>query len=336
MIFRNKPLMIDATTLNTVAKFEWMEYAKSDFAYNIYSGVAIIPIRGLLTKRPGLFTPFFETVSYEEIRDAIVQAQKDQDVIAILLDIDSPGGEVAGLFDLVDYIYKSRDTKPIYTFANDHAFSAAYAIGSATSKIFINRTSGVGSIGVVATHVDISEADKKDGIKYTTIFAGAKKNDLSPHEPISDDAVSDIQTEVNRLYEIFVATISRNRNLSIETIKSTEAATYYGANGIEKGLADEMINGDEVFARILELGGKMDGEKYKTQVLEIAQLCKLAHAENRIADFIAQNLSVDQVKQNLLETMNTQQEISNTNYPKGTVRENPVIAAALKRAKTGA
>ena len=233
-------------------------------------------------------------------------------------------------------IYKSRDTKPIYTFANDHAFSAAYAIGSATSKIFINRTSGVGSIGVVATHVDISEADKKDGIKYTTIFAGAKKNDLSPHEPISDDAVSDIQTEVNRLYEIFVATVSRNRNLSIETIKSTEAATYYGANGIEKGLADEMINGDEVFARILELGGKMDGEKYKTQVLEIAQLCKLAHAENRIADFIAQNLSVDQVKQNLLETMNTQQEISNTNYPKGTVRENPVIAAALKRAKAGA
>lgn len=104
MIFRNKPLMIDATTLNTVAKFEWMESAKSDFAYNIYSGVAIIPIRGLLTKRPGLFTPFFETVSYEEIRDAIVQAQKDQDVIAILLDIDSPGGEVAGLFDLVDYI----------------------------------------------------------------------------------------------------------------------------------------------------------------------------------------------------------------------------------------
>ena len=139
---------------------------------------------------------------------------------------------------------------------------------------------------------------------------------MSPHEPISADAVSDTQTEVNRLYEIFVATVSRNRNLSIETIKSTEAATYYGANGIEKGLADEMINGDEVFARILELGGKMDGEKYKTQVLEIAQLCKLAHAENRIADFIAQNLSVDQVKQNLLETMNTQQEISNTNYEK--------------------
>jgi ClpP class serine protease len=59
------------------------------------------------------------------------------------------------------------------------------------SPIFVNRTSGVGSIGVIATHIDQSAYDKKEGIKYTTIFAGDKKNDLSPHEPISDGAIAD-------------------------------------------------------------------------------------------------------------------------------------------------
>ena len=135
MIFHNKPLMIDTTTLNTVAKLEWTESARSELAYNIYSGVALIPVHGLLTKRPVLFTPFFETTSYEEIHNAIVDAQSHPDVSAVLLDIDSPGGEVSGLFDLVDFIHAAKDTRPIYAVANDMAFSAAYAIASATSKI---------------------------------------------------------------------------------------------------------------------------------------------------------------------------------------------------------
>jgi signal peptide peptidase SppA len=178
--------------------------------YRNREGISIIPIQGLLTRQSG--SDFFGTTSYEEIHELISNAIEDSAVNSILLDIDSPGGEVSGLFDLVDFIYESREVKPIYAIANDHAFSAAYAIASAASKIFVNRTSGVGSIGVIATHADISEYDKKEGIKYTTIFAGNKKNDLSPHEPISDDTVSDLQKEVDRLYKMFVATVARNRN----------------------------------------------------------------------------------------------------------------------------
>ena len=184
--------MIDTAQFDALSNIDWIESENFGLTYNIYNRVAIIPIHGLLTKRTEQFAPIFGTTSYEEIYNAISQAQKDQDVSSILLDIDSPGGEVSGLFDLVDFIYQSRNIKPIYSVANDHAFSAAYAIASATSKIFVNRTSGVGSVGVIATHVDVSEADKKDGIKFTTVFAGSKKNDLSPHEPISDEAVSDL------------------------------------------------------------------------------------------------------------------------------------------------
>jgi ClpP class serine protease len=152
----NKPLMIAPQSLETLANIEWFT-SDEKITYNIYGDVAIIPIHGLLTKRSELFDSFFGTTSYEEIHELISSAIEDASVRSILLEIDSPGGEVSGLFDLVDFIYESRELKPIYAIANDHAFSAAYGIASAASKIFVNRTSGVGSIGVIATHVDIHD-----------------------------------------------------------------------------------------------------------------------------------------------------------------------------------
>jgi signal peptide peptidase SppA len=261
----------------------------------------------------------------------IAMALADSKVRKILLDIDSPGGEVSGLFDLVDFIYESRETKPIYAIANDHAFSAAYAIASATSKIFVNRTSGVGSIGVIATHIDISELDKKEGIKYTTIFAGDRKNDLSPHEPLSSEAIADLQKEVDRLYGMFVAIVARNRGISTAQIRATQAALYYGLDSVSLGLADEVENFNKCLSII---GGNQmteDIDLYKAEVLEISKLCKLAHAENKLAEFIEQNLSPEQVKEKLLACANTQEEIRSTIYQKEVQAESPVIAAAKAR-----
>jgi signal peptide peptidase SppA len=283
----------------------------------------------------------------------IATALEDSQVNSILLDIDSPGGEVSGLFDLVDFIFESRKVKPIYAIANDHAFSAAYAIASAASKIFVNRTSGIGSIGVIATHLDISEYDKKEGVKYTTIFAGDKKNDLSPHEPISNDAVSDLQKEVDRLYEMFVAVVARNRNISSAQIKATQAAMYFGADAISLGLADQLETGhtllkklsgmmpDQKASIVLESQKAGDtkmteeNEAYKAEILEISKLCKLAHAENKLAEFIEQELSLDQVKEKLLAMASTHNEITSTVYRKEAAQENPVIAAAKSRSKIG-
>jgi signal peptide peptidase SppA len=288
-----------------------------------------------LTKKSELFDSFFGTTSYEEIRELISLALEEASIHSILLDIDSPGGEVSGLFDLVDFIYESREIKPIYAIANDYAFSAAYAIASTASKIFVNRTSGVGSIGVIATHIDQSAYDKKEGIKYTTIFAGDRKNDLSPHEPISDEAISDLQKEVDRLYEMFVAVVARNRNISTAQIRATQAALYYGADSLSLGLADEVAD----FRKCLSLigGEKMTEEIdiYKAEILEISKLCKLAHAENKLAEFIEQNLSLDEVKEKLLACVNTQDEIRSTIYHKEAAQENPVLAAAKTRSKKG-
>jgi signal peptide peptidase SppA len=338
----NKPLMIAPQSLETIAGIEWFAADREILSYNIYSDVAVIPIHGLLTKRAELFSSFFGTTSYEEIREMISLALDDQKINSILLDIDSPGGEVSGLFDLVDFIGESRNEKPIYAVANDHAFSAAYAIASAASKIFVNRTSGVGSIGVIATHVDISEFDKKEGIKYTTIFAGDRKNDLSPHEPISDEAISDLQREVDRLYKMFIEVVSKNRNISTAQVKATQAAMYFGADTLSLGLADEVANFNKCLSII---GGNQmtedieaqisEAANYKAEVLEISKLCKLAHAENKLAEFIEQNLTPDQVKEKLLAIASTQNEIRSTVYHQETQAESPVIAAAKARLKKG-
>lgn len=340
----NSPLLLNPQFLGIVSNIDWLPMdSEQDLSYDTYNNVAIIPIHGLLTKRRELFSSIFGTTSYEEIFEAMSFALADEKIDKILLDIDSPGGEAGGLFDLVDFIYNARIQKPIYAFANDHAFSAAYAIASACSKIFVNRVSGVGSIGVIATHVDISEADKKAGLKYTTIYAGEKKNDLSPHEPLTENAVSDLQIEVNRLYEIFIETVARNRNTISETVRSTEAGIYFGRGAIVAGLADELI--DFRICLSIITGGNMQEdietqeaklqestEKYKAEVLEITKLCKLAKAENKIADFIEHGLSAEQVKEKLLASVsNSQHEIVSAIYHKKAEQENPVVAAAKAR-----
>lgn len=329
-------MLLEAQQFSAMLKAECLERNDIGLNYENDKRIAKIPIHGLLTKRPELFSPLLDTVSYEEIQDAILRAQQDSEVSMILLDIDSPGGEVSGLFDIVDFIYESRKCKPIYSIANDQAFSAAYAIASATSKIFITRTGGVGSIGVIATHMDVSEADKKEVVKFTTVFAGSKKNELSPHEPLSDEAARDLQSEVNRLYEIFVDTVARNRGMSAEQIKATQAATYFAENAVAIGLADEIASNGELFRTIL--GGNMNEEmeRYKTEIIEITKLCKLAHAEGQIMKFIEEGLSADQVKSALLETQSQRDEIVSSIYQKEAVKEeNPVIAAAKARASKG-
>ena len=98
------------------------------------------------------------------------------------------------MFDLADRIRAASQIKPVWAVVNDMAFSAAYALASAASRVFVSRTGGVGSIGVIAMHVDQSKKDEQDGIRYTAVFAGERKNDLNPHAPISSEAVSAFKT----------------------------------------------------------------------------------------------------------------------------------------------
>jgi signal peptide peptidase SppA len=208
--------------------------------YEVENGIAIIPVVGTLVRRTIGLEAQSGLMSYSLIAERMDAALQDNAVKAILLDIDSPGGEAGGVFDLADKIFAARKVKPIWAVANDEAFSAAYAIAAAADRIYLSRTGGVGSIGVIAVHLDQSVAEADAGLKYTAIYAGEHKNDLSPHEPLSDPARAQLQTEVDRVYALFTETVARMRGLELAAIKETEAALYFGEQSVAAGLADRI------------------------------------------------------------------------------------------------
>ena len=205
-------------------------------------GIAIVPVIGTLVARSGYLGAASGLTAYSDIAETIEAAATDPGIRAILLDVDSSGGEVGGLFDLVDHIQaiRSQCGKPIWAVADEAALSAAYAIACTADRLYVTQTGEVGSIGVVAVHRDESGADAQAGLAWTFVHAGAAKVDGNPHQPLSDSARDALQTDVNALYGRFVALVARCRKQPPEAIRATEATVYRGDQAVTAGLADKV------------------------------------------------------------------------------------------------
>ena len=213
-------------------------------------GLAVIDISGSLVNRSSWLDAPSGLTSYANIREEFDLAMASPAIRGVLMRIDSNGGECAGCFDLADAIFAMRGAKPIWAVVDDAAFSAAYMLASAADKVFVSRTGGVGSIGVVATHVDASGWDEKAGLKYTMLTAGAHKKDFNAHEPLSEGARSELQAEIDRLYRLFVETVARNRGMPAEAVRATEARLYFGEGAVAAGLADAVLPFDQTAAQM--------------------------------------------------------------------------------------
>jgi len=202
------------------------------------TGIAIVPVIGPLVARHDWLSSLFGAASYGEIGNAVESAAVDPAVRAILLEMDSPGGEVGGLFDLVERL--GATGKPLWAVASETALSAAYAIASVADRLYVTRTGEVGSVGVVAAHIDESAADAMAGLKWTLIHSGARKVDGNTHQPLSAPAHADIQADVDALHAELIELVARNRGLPPDAVRATEAAIYRGARGVEVGFADHI------------------------------------------------------------------------------------------------
>ncbi|MBE7527458.1 MAG: S49 family peptidase [Thermomonas sp.] len=216
------------------------------------SGIAVIPVFGTLVKRSLGLDAASGLMAYDELESRLETALADPQVAGILLNLDSPGGEAGGVFELAERIRAASRIKPIWAHANDAAYSAAYAIAAACQRLTLSQTAGVGSVGVIALHVDQAVKDAKDGLHYTAVFAGGHKNDLSPHEPLSPQAAGTLQSEVDRLYGIFTTQVAAMRQLDVDAVRATEAAVFFGENAVAAGLADAVMSFDQVLAEFAE------------------------------------------------------------------------------------
>lgn len=218
----------------------------------IDGGVAIISVIGSLVNRGAWIGASSGMTSYEGLGAQLREAASDRKVKAILLDLDSPGGEATGMFGLAEQIRAITAQKPVTAVVNDMAASAAYGLASQASRIVVSPTSLVGSIGVVLAHLDRSGELAAKGIKPTLIYAGAHKVDGNPYGPLSDAVRADLQAQVAKFYDQFVGVVAQGRGdrLNEQNARATEARTFIGQEAVDRGLADEVASFEAVLASL--------------------------------------------------------------------------------------
>jgi signal peptide peptidase SppA len=217
--------------------------------FELLGNKAIVPVTGPITKGFSFFSFFFRGSSTKTIKAGIIEALDDSSVEEIILNIDSPGGTVDGTFELADFIYESRGQKPIIAFSDGMIASAAYLIAASTDKILITgKTNEIGSIGVIATHIDYSEQNKKWGESVTEVVSGKYKNIYSPEKPLSDLGLKTLQDEVDYIFSIFATDVATRRNMPVEEIVNQEARIYIGQQASDAGLVDGITTFDELTA----------------------------------------------------------------------------------------
>jgi signal peptide peptidase SppA len=222
---------------------------KNSEFYALKNNIAVIPIHGVLTPGNSFFTYFFGGTSYKTIQLAIHKAEGDTQVEKILLYIDSPGGTVKGAFETAAIIRSS--SKPAYTWSDGQLTSAAMLLAAPTKEIRITgKTNPVGSIGVIATHVDHSKADERYGMSVTEIVSGKYKNITSDIKPLSTEGKKYLQEEVDYLFTLFADDLAQDRGLAIKTIVDWQAKIFIGQQAIDVGLVDGVATMSEYLAEL--------------------------------------------------------------------------------------
>lgn len=220
--------------------------------YNVSNGVAVITITGSLVNRGAWIGADSGLTSYEGIQFQLKTAAADPVVRAVILDLHTPGGEAVGAFETAAAVRSLAAKKPTVALIAGMAASAGYAIASGAGEIVTTETGISGSIGVVFVHADMSKHLADKGIKPTLIFAGARKADGNPFEPLSAEVRADIQGEVNTLHELFLKTVAAGRGARLDVAKAraTEARVFMGAEAVRVGLADRVGTFEGILAEL--------------------------------------------------------------------------------------
>jgi len=282
-----------------------------DTAVQVEGGIGVIDISGALVSRPmGLCSP----LSYAEIQSNFDTLMENEAVSHIVLRIDSAGGEASNMFDLADHIFNARGVKPIIAVVDDMAYSAAYGIASSADQVIVSRTSGVGSVGVVAYHIDESERQKQKGVKVEYLYAGDKKVYGNSSEPLADEARLEMQTEINRLYDLFVETVARNRGLNAQAVRETQAGTYHGEDAVSKGFADAVLSFNQVITNLAKTGQALQAQPTSQAHKPALENGQEQGEQNLPQDFLSTRLDNEAQKQEIAEQPSEAASTSNLTF----------------------
>jgi signal peptide peptidase SppA len=222
---------------------------------SISEGIATVMVHGSLTSEDSFFNQMFGITSYNEIRNAIIEAVGSMEVSRIVLDIDSPGGSAKGIDDLGDFIKFASTRMPIVAHVSGEAFSAACWIATSCDSITGSRMSQHGSIGVIAVLQEMTKMAENEGIKFHVFRAGKYKAIGNPYEELAEESREIIQAQVDTIEGFFLDAISENRSISRGSVKSQvgEGLTFFAAEAVDKGLLDEVLSIQDLLTRLISL-----------------------------------------------------------------------------------
>ena len=285
-------------------------YPSSEVAepYVLENGVAVVPIRNVMMKRGNMFMKVSGGTSTELLTTQIARIAAMDGVKAIVFDVDSPGGSVEGLSELRDTIRAIE--KPTIAVANDAMFSAAYFVGSSADRVFASKDALVGSIGTIASRVDLSEHLAEKGIKEHVWRSGDFKALGRSSEPLSDKESNETSKLVNHYFGVFRQTVAENRNLTDEQVNAVADGRIFTAS---EALELNLIDGVKTLSEVLDMAGveasdaeKVDAltEEYKMAQEENATLraqLEALEAEGKTKAEEARKLAVDAAVTKLIE-----------------------------------
>ncbi|HGY3930784.1 TPA: S49 family peptidase [Citrobacter koseri] len=237
-------------------------------SYQVTNGIAVLPVSGTLVGKTRSLQPYSGMTGYNGIVARLQQAISDPGVDGILLDMDTPGGMVAGAFDCADIIARAREIKPVWALANDMNCSAGQLIASAATRRLVTQTARTGSIGVMMAHSNYGTALKTQGVEVTLIYSGDHKVDGNPYGKLPPGVRADFQARIDATRQMFADKVALYTGMSVQAVLDTEAAVFSGQESIEHGLADELVNNTDALSvmrdaldkrKKITLGGNMEG-----------------------------------------------------------------------------
>lgn len=223
--------------------------------YHVDGDIAVIPIDGTLVHKFGYLDPTSGMTGYDGLHRKLSDAMRDPDVLGIWLDIDSPGGSVAGLMEFARELAGSTASeggKPIFAWIGETACSAAYAIASVCDRIYAPAGSVTGSIGCVMVHTSVADAVAAQGAQVTVFRSGARKMRGNLYENLDEAAVAKFQETVERAALEFAGLVSVARRISVKNILALEGDWFLAEEALERRLIDGVMAEREAWARLEE------------------------------------------------------------------------------------
>lgn len=215
----------------------------------VRDSTAIIPIHGPITARDNLFSFFAGGTSLETLATNLQEALENDDIKAILFEIDSPGGVAVGPFEMAEMIFNARSKKPIYSYIGRNGSSAAYWLACACEKIIVNPSALLGSVGVVTT-IPVQEQPDLDGYKNIEIVSSNAT--LKRPDPRTKEGLSEIKRELDDLEATFINSIAKYRNITPEIVKNDfgQGGVVIGSQAVDQNMADGLGTYEEVLANL--------------------------------------------------------------------------------------